>query len=282
MKRTIKNPLRQNQSGFSLVELLVVTAMLGLIVTAIYNVFNNQGRISRAQQSILEMQSNGRAVINYLSQSFAHAGFGTSETNSQFLDFTNGTFDDIVIIRYGYRDIGTVTTNATQTSTISYTPTISDYSAINAVSFFPSTTPNNEFSASAGATQITIGKDVGFVPANAKIYQVGDITFKLNTDGELERVAGGDTEKIAKNVVCFKMAYSTKNPAEWKTDNDSSVKPKAIYIYLVFRTENKEPGFNQGNNFKIPWETDKLAPITPEDGYHYQDFQAMVWVRNAN
>ena len=99
--------------------------MLGLIITALYNTFNTQGKISRAQQSILEMQSNGRAVINYISQCFAHAGFGTSETDSQFLSFTNGTISDTATIRYGYRAIGTLTLNATQTTTASYTPEIS-------------------------------------------------------------------------------------------------------------------------------------------------------------
>ena len=106
--------LKRN-AGFSLTELLVVIVMFGLITTAAYSLFREQGRISRSQQSILDMQSNGRAALNLLSQSFAHAGFGSSDTNPEFLYLENNP--DKATIRYAHKHVATVNTSISSNAT---------------------------------------------------------------------------------------------------------------------------------------------------------------------
>ena len=273
--------------GFSLIELLVVTAMLGLIMTSLYNVFNTQGKISRSQQSILEMQSDGRAAINFLSQSFSHAGFGTSESNENFLELTTGS-TDTATIRYGYKVLGQTTKNATKSSVFDFDASISTPETIDGmmVSFFPSTSPNNEYFVNDVSTistpmEMTIDDEIGYVADNAKIYEVCDIKFIVSIDKLIrEEICQGITETIAHNVVCFKVAYSKSSPIAWDTNN-GNVKPQAVYIYLVLRTQDKEPGFKQAHNFKLPWDN-TTAPFTIENGYHYQSFQTLVWIRNAS
>jgi hypothetical protein len=69
----IKN---HKQSGYTLVELIVVGMMFSILTIAAYNLFDNQSKINRTQQNYVEMQSSARAAMQILIKDFSHAGFG--------------------------------------------------------------------------------------------------------------------------------------------------------------------------------------------------------------
>ena len=108
-------------TGFTLVELLVVIVMFGVLTTAGFSLFREQSRINQWQQNQLEMQSSARAAMQVLIQSFNHAGFGCSENittgkdvagevnflNPGDQDFT-GTTPDSVTLVYGFDHVATV------------------------------------------------------------------------------------------------------------------------------------------------------------------------------
>lgn len=268
----------QNHAGFSLVELLVVMVMFGIITTAAYNLFREQGRISRAQQSILDMQSNGRATMHILTQSFSHAGFGCSESNSEFLQLTNGD-SDTVTVRYGYRELTTVSTNATGTDTISVT----NSTAIKIgqdVSFYPSASPNTTYRITNTSSPFVLNKNVEIVPAGAKVFQVYPIEYSFDNNTLWIKDDTG-TEPLSYDVVNFQMAYSLENPTNWIEASGNIKDPQAIFLYFIMRTKDKEPGYRNGNPFRLPW-NNAIPAVTIEDGYHYQSFQTQIWVRNAD
>lgn len=275
-------------SGFSLTELLIVMVMASILATAGYSLFREQSRINQSQQNLLEMQSNGRAALNFLTQSIVHAGFGCSETNPSFIQFVNNASSqnpDTVTVLYGTDHVATTTTNSTDTISINVDfekPVITNH----IVSFYPSVRPNRAYRVSnSGATSITLDSEVVFVPNDAKVFRVFPVVYGLNGN-ILQRTDSVGTDAVAFDVVNFQMAYSTDNPPVWREDTDNINNPRAVWLHLVLRTKERVAGIRHTQGFVLPWDPTKtkisFAASSAEDGYHYQEFQAQVWIRNAN
>lgn len=276
---------RKQDSGFSLTELLVVMVMFGIITTAAYSLFREQGRISRAQQSILDMQSNGRAAINFLAQNFSHAGFGSSDTKPNFFklenDFNGHT--DKVTITYGHKLIGTVAENATSEDIIKYSGSINKGYDI---CLYPSMSPNVTYNVDDADTEkIDLDKSVGIVRSGAKIFRVYDVEYYVKDNILYLKDSDGESA-IAFDVVTFQVAYLRKSSTtwiqDWIQDQGTISNPQAAYIYLLLRTKDKEPGFKQGETYTLPWDDPTNLSFSTEDGYHYQSFETRIWIRNAN
>ena len=276
-------------SGFSLTELLVVLVMSGILATAGYSLFRELSRINQSQQNLLEMQSNGRAALNFLTQSLVHAGFGCSETNASFIRLVNGASPqnpDIVTASYGADHVATTTINVNSTNVIPIT--IVNGKSINVnhfVSFYPSIRPNREYRvATNSTTSITLdpASEVEFAPTGAKVFRVFPVVYALNGN-ILQRTDPVGTDAVAFDVVNFQMAYSTDNPPVWRDDTGNINNPRAVWLYLILRTRERAVGVRHAQTFTLPWNnaTSFLAS-NAEDGYHYQEFQAQVWIRNAN
>ena len=274
-------------AGFSLTELLVVIVMFGIIATAAYSLFREQGRISRAQQSILDMQSNGRAALNLLAQSFSHAGFGSSDTNDKFLDVKDDDPDNATIT-YGHKHVANVESSigTTPTNEINYslepdqTIELGDKLCI-----YPSLAPNITYTVNKIGPPLEIAPgdpNIVIVPVNAKIYRVFPVNFSV-ADEKLYMEDSDGTTEIVFNVAAFEVAYLEEGASGWSQGTKLVSNPQAMYIYFVLRTNEKEPGFKQGNPFVLPWDpTQKPSfPKGIQDGYHYQSFETIVWIRNA-
>ena len=275
-------------SGFTLTELLVVLVMSGILATAGYSLFREQSRINQSQQNLLEMQSNGRAALNFLSQSLVHAGFGCSETNGSFLGTQNGPtaeVADTITVLYGSDHIATTTTNSTDSKVIPITlvPTKS-ISKDHVVSFYPSVRPNRAYRVTNPGTSITLDSEVVFAPTGAKVFRVFPVEYRLTAGNVLERTDSAGTDAVAFDVVNFQMAYSTDNPPDWREDTGNINNPRAVWLYLVLRTRERVAGVRHTQNFTLPWANNatSFAATSAEDGYHYQEFQSQVWIRNAN
>ena len=174
--------LPKKNAGFSLTELLVVMVMFGIITAAAYNLFREQGRISRAQQSILDMQSNGRAALNLLAQSFSHAGFGSSDTNSKFLYVKNANPNDSdeATIIYAHKHVATIDTAITSNATdeIDYTLKSGEsLSDTDKISIYPSLNPNTTYLIDSTGPPLKIKKTIAIVPEDAKIFKVFPVEF---------------------------------------------------------------------------------------------------------
>ena len=58
--------MKNNESGFTLIELMVATAMVTIVVGVIYAAYNIQTKIYTEQDKTAEMQQNLRAGMWYL------------------------------------------------------------------------------------------------------------------------------------------------------------------------------------------------------------------------
>ncbi|MEA2061446.1 MAG: prepilin-type N-terminal cleavage/methylation domain-containing protein [Thermodesulfobacteriota bacterium] len=64
-----------NENGFTMIELLIVIAMSGIIVTLIINNLTQSSSESVKQDQVLEIQQNARAALNLITREIKKAGF---------------------------------------------------------------------------------------------------------------------------------------------------------------------------------------------------------------
>ncbi len=66
---------RRRQQGISLVELMIVTALLGLVMAGMYNMFVHQQKSYTIQDHVSAMQQNARVGLEYLVKDIRMAGY---------------------------------------------------------------------------------------------------------------------------------------------------------------------------------------------------------------
>lgn len=229
-------------AGFSLTELLVVIVMFGMITAAAYSLFREQGRISRAQQSILDMQSDGRAALNLLAQIFSHAGFGNSQSSDRFFSVTDSN-PDVVTIKFGHKCVAKTDVPITTTPTKEIYYILESEQSIqkgNEISIYPSINPNVTHTVSAVGPPLAIENDVIFIPRYAKIFRVFPVKIFRNTDNGNLYLEDSDGEaEIVPNVAAFEIAYMEKGSSTWK-EGDYTSNPQAIYIYTLYCEPKKK------------------------------------------
>ena len=71
--------MKAGQKGFSLVELLVAMLISGLVMSAIYTVFNMQRKSYYVQDQVAEMQQNLRSALEMVSREVRMAGYDPSD-----------------------------------------------------------------------------------------------------------------------------------------------------------------------------------------------------------
>jgi len=80
MGKPRKKRLANLQQGFTLVELLVAMAMVGIVVGAIYSTYKSQQDSYVAQEQVAEMQQNLRAALYMMARDIRMAGFNPADS----------------------------------------------------------------------------------------------------------------------------------------------------------------------------------------------------------
>jgi len=96
--------VKQNRSGFTMVELMVVLAISSIVLTLMYKTYTAQLKSHTTQQELVEMQQNMRAALYLMEREIRMAGYGPNggltdppitaagEDNITFaMDVTGGT-----------------------------------------------------------------------------------------------------------------------------------------------------------------------------------------------
>ena len=69
------NHLSNREKGISLVELMIVTALLGLVMAGMYNMFVHQQKSYSVQDHVSAMQQNARVGLEYMVKDIRMAGY---------------------------------------------------------------------------------------------------------------------------------------------------------------------------------------------------------------
>lgn len=81
--------MRKNESGFTLIELMIGIAMAGIVGGVIYSAYNIQTKIYSEQDRTAEMQQNIRAGMSYLQREVRTAGYNSKDTTDATCGGTN-------------------------------------------------------------------------------------------------------------------------------------------------------------------------------------------------
>ena len=72
------------EKGFTLIEIMVGSAVVIFLFALVSGIIKSQGNIFSRQSSLSQMETNGRAAIDFLSRSIQNAGYNISR-GSKFL-----------------------------------------------------------------------------------------------------------------------------------------------------------------------------------------------------
>ena len=254
---------------------------------------------------MLEIQSSARAAMQVLIQSFSHAGFGCSEniSGSNPIDGMgssivpadqnfNGTTPDSVTVVYGYDHVATITTNSANSTIIP----VDDSSEMGTTEFtkficlFPSSSPNifYEIQDVPSTTSIELDREIT-VTNSTKIFRVNPLQYVI-VDGVLREreTAGARDEALIYDIQDLQLAYTEDDSdlntlANWEDAPANPRNVKAVWIYMILRTREREPGYQSTRTFQLPWDPGQsFNGVDLPAGFHYQEFQTQVWLRNAN
>lgn len=81
------------QKGFSLIELLIVCGMLGIVMAAIFTLYQTHQRTAYTQEEVVEVQQNLRIAMDSITRDIKMAGFLvplTPAVTNPIASFTNG------------------------------------------------------------------------------------------------------------------------------------------------------------------------------------------------
>lgn len=303
------NKIHQNHhAGFSLTELLVVIVMVGILSTAAYKLFREQSRINITQQNFVEMQSNARAAMQAIIKDFSHAGFGCADSfssgssingNATFLIPSNNPFSasaptpDRLTLVYGYQHVGTITqdanaTNSLKANTTGIATTQTDQFRRH-ISFFPYTDPNSFFigtGSNGNNITLTLNRDIESIRSGAKIFRVTQIEYFVDANTRELRIrpvlSPADVDTLIYDVQDFQLAYSTDGTTwtESPTLNETR-NVKIIWTYLLLRSREREPGYQESKNFILPWNNAQIQGANLPAGFHYYEMHSQIWLRNV-
>ena len=69
-----------HNKGFTLVELMATVLLSAVVATVLYAMYQNQHKLHRTQEAVVDMQQNGRAAMYLLGQELRMAGYNPLET----------------------------------------------------------------------------------------------------------------------------------------------------------------------------------------------------------
>jgi len=76
--KRMKNYVKNSESGFSMVELLVVMVIMGLVMTSVLGLYLTQQRTANTSDEVIDVQQNLRIAYDMMSRDIRMAGFGHS------------------------------------------------------------------------------------------------------------------------------------------------------------------------------------------------------------
>jgi prepilin-type N-terminal cleavage/methylation domain-containing protein len=230
----------RSEKGYTVVELLIAMAIVGILVTGIYDLVVSSSRIYLAQNAIVEMQADGRAAMDFLGRelklAFNNPTISTAISTNDTISFDR--VDDT-----GYSSGGNSATTLSDmrkswqsgffasSATSSYTVRIISGTGTGQMR----TISDNS------STQFTISQAWGIVPDSSSLYVITSrkgFTRTSASDNILRYRIGatGANNPLAENIA----GHSFSQP-----------NPNTISITLTARTRSIDPNTKQYHYYTL-------------------------------
>jgi prepilin-type N-terminal cleavage/methylation domain-containing protein len=221
--------------GYTIVELLIAMAIVGIVLTGIYDLVVSSSRTYLAQNAIVEMQADGRAAMDFVARelrlTFGNPTISTSLTANDTISFDR--MEDTGYASGGNIDRLSDTKKSWQSHAFisSYTVRIISGTGSGQVREI---TDNS-------ATELTISPNWGTTPDSTSMYVItrnkGFKRKSTSDDVLVYRIGtGGSNNELAENITSH--SFSQPNP-------------NSIRITLTARTRSIDPNTKQYRYYTI-------------------------------
>jgi prepilin-type N-terminal cleavage/methylation domain-containing protein len=221
------------ERGYTVIELLIAMAIVGVVVTGLYSAAISSSRFYRSQNSAIGMQADGRAALEFMARDLRLA-FGTPTLSTTVT--TNDTISFHRVDDSGYASAGNTGTTLTDgrkawtvrafepTATSAYTLRIIAGTGLGQTRTVTTNT----------ATTLTVSPAWGTTPDTSSLYVLTTQRAFTRTSGTTQlyyRIgATGTAEPLAENITSSSFALPN---------------PRTITIAVTARTRATDPLTNQ-------------------------------------
>jgi prepilin-type N-terminal cleavage/methylation domain-containing protein len=223
-----------SDKGYTIVEMLIGMAIVGIVVAGIYNLVISSSRTYLAQNATVEMQSDGRAAMDFLArelrQAFDNPTISTTYTTNDTISFNR-------VEATGYSSGGNTATtlNDARKSWVAGSFAPSGTSSFAARIISGTGTGQVRTISNNSSTQLTVSQGWGTVPDATSVYAITinkGFTRTSASDNVLRYRIGatGTNNPLAENIT----SYSFSQPS-----------PNTLRITLTARTSSIDPNTKQ-------------------------------------
>ena len=240
---------QKNEKGFTLIELLVALAVSGVVMTAVYAMYQSQNKAYLFEEQMGMMQQNLRAVLFYMERDLRLVGCNPSKIQ-------------------GSQAPGFTTANA---ASAQFTLDISGGEADgvdNDSDGLLDAADTDEDRYSDGKTD-DAGEDIAYTLAGTSLMR-NDVNSGVN-------------EMVAENIEAIDFVYmdasfAVLNSAGTNVTAANLPAVRIVEITLVARTARPDPGFS--NNTVYYNGQGQSVFVSPNDGYHRKALTTSINCRN--
>jgi type IV pilus assembly protein PilW len=282
-----------NNAGFSLTELLVALAMVGIVSVAMYMSFSSQSRSFVKQEQAVDVQQNVRAAMDIMVRDIRLACYDPTRSG-------NFTPENIDVRPRNFANApaangwGAITvrsdSNGAPNGAVDNGEEVA-YSLNNASAAFPGSIVLARDRNDGAGRRPLIGFVEGLVFAFAfdadgdeenEIDRdaAGNIIWAVDTtaDGELDRAIDTNGDGVIDlNDDPAGVAISAVHPQAIATVPPDAV--RAVRIWLLVRSERQDPGLNDNRTYVLG--NRRFTPNQDETRFQRRLLTETVWMRNA-
>jgi prepilin-type N-terminal cleavage/methylation domain-containing protein len=231
-----------SDKGYTIVEMLIGMAIVGIVVAGIYNLVISSSRTYLAQNAIVEMQSDGRAAMDFMARELRQAFDNPTDPTDDLTRSTTTTANDTIrferVEDTGYSSGGNSATTLRDTrkswAAGGFVPSSTSSFAVRIISGTGRgqvrTISNNS------STQLTLSQAWGTIPDATSVYAITITKWFTRTSP-------------SDNVLRYRIGTinAAPNPlAENITSHSfSQPSPNTLRITLTARTSSPDPNTKQ-------------------------------------
>lgn len=284
----------RDRGGFTLVEVLVTAAVLGVLLTSVLGIFNAQQKTYTVQTAVSDMQQNGRAALGILARDIRSGGFGVPNEAALLVVNSNSAPDSITVTGdYAGGESTEVLTHNKASKYFTVASGVygadavgsemmlfddSDYHAVTVSAFTSGATDRLDYDTSSSPINYSVGQNKDYTGGTATTASPRTYQIDTSIAGRPRLMRGGAV--IAEDIEDLQIAYGLDADGDgvveaWSSAPSDATEVRLVRVSLIARSAAPDPNWNGSR----PGLEDR-PPAGAADGYRRMVLQTTEMIRN--